>query len=186
MTELHVKYVPILRYAKGEHFFPMRVDDVLKYSSLHVKNQSKPIVPTKQVTATHLNKYAQSPEVFLRTVETGPLTGLEVMQDWSQATIEMVYRWATETASGWTEDLARQAYSWFSPKTKGATQLFWWNDLMIPLLQNTLETASSDEFPRFIFSAIAEQVRPSLYRYWIKQRFLSVSFFRHPSRAFIL
>ena len=40
MSELHQKYAPILRYVQGEHFFPMRVDDALQYSSLHIKDQS--------------------------------------------------------------------------------------------------------------------------------------------------
>jgi hypothetical protein len=150
MAELHQKYAPILRYTKGEHFFPMRVADTLKYSSLHIKDQREPLVTTGQVTPDHLTKYAQSPEVFLRSIETGPLTGLEVVSDWGEATIEMVYRWAQETASSWTEDLARRAYNWFSPKTKGATQLFWWNDLITPLLEGALDSASTGELPRLI------------------------------------
>ncbi len=146
MTNLHQKYAPILRYAKSEHFYPMRVDDVFPYSSLHTKDQRTPIVPAGQVTPDHLHKYAQSPEIFLRTVDSGPFTGLEVVQDWSQATLELVYRWASKTTTHWTEDLAQKAYNWFSPKTKGATQLFWWNDLVIPLL----ESASGQELPRLI------------------------------------
>jgi hypothetical protein len=150
MSELHEKYAPILRYAKGENFYPMRVEDVLKYSSLYAKDQSVPLVPAGQVTPEHLGKYTQSPEVFLRTVDTGPLTGLEVIQDWSQATLEMLYRWAAATTSSWTEDLAQRAYSWFSPKTKGATRLFWWNDLIVPLLDNALESTDSESLPRLI------------------------------------
>lgn len=164
MSELHQKYAPILRYAKGEHFFPMRVDDTLQSSSLHIKDQDTPIVPAGQLTPDHLRQHAQSPEVFLRTINTGPLTGLDVMQDWSQATIEMVYRWATETATGWSEELARQAYSWFSPKTKSATQLFWWNDLIAPLLENALESASGDDLPRLVLPHTTRDLAVNKYQ----------------------
>ncbi|MBN1219791.1 MAG: hypothetical protein JXM69_12750 [Anaerolineae bacterium] len=150
MTELHQKYAPILRYTKGEHFFPMRVDDVLKYSGLHIKNQNAPLIPPGQVMPDHLAKYAQSPEVFLRSVEPGPRTGQEVVAGWSQAALEMVYRWSTQTASSWREELARRAYSWFNPKTMAATHLFWWNDLIAPLLDGALENASPEELPRLI------------------------------------
>jgi hypothetical protein len=176
MTDLHEKYVPILRYAKGEHFFPMRVEDMLKYSSLHLKDQSTPLVPIGQVTPEHLVKHAHSPEVFLRSVDAGPLTGSEVVQEWGQAAIELVYRWAQETASSWTEELARRAYSWFSPKTKGATQLFWWNDLIIPLLKGTLESASPEELPRLILplqtrdtAVVRFQSHKPAYTYYYRQ-----------------
>jgi len=33
--DLHVKYAPILRFNKNEKFYPMRVDDLLSYSSLY-------------------------------------------------------------------------------------------------------------------------------------------------------
>ncbi len=52
MAELHEKYAPILRFARGERFFPMRVDDLLSYSSLHLKGQERPLVPRGQVTPT--------------------------------------------------------------------------------------------------------------------------------------
>ncbi|MBN1991736.1 MAG: hypothetical protein JW953_03460 [Anaerolineae bacterium] len=177
MTELHQKYAPILRYAKGEHFFPMRVDDLLKYSSLHVKSQSTPLAPTGRVTPDHLVKHASLPEVFLRSVETGPLSGGEVVKGWSQAAIELVYRWSLEAASNWSEELASCAYSWFSPKTKSAARLFWWNDLITPLLQGTLESASPEELPRLILplqtrdTAVDRfQSRKPAYTYYYRQR----------------
>lgn len=148
MTELHEKYAPILHFNKDERFFPMRVDDMLNYSSLHVKDQAKPLVPQGQLTVDQLVKHSRSSEVFLRSVEVGPLIGSDVVEEWGEGALEMVYRWAGETASSWTEDLARTAYSWFSPKTMVATQLFWWNGLISSVIMGAIKTASPDTLPR--------------------------------------
>ena len=61
MTELHQKYAPILRYNKGEQFFPMRADDLLKYSSLYAKGNDKPLVPEGKVAPADLVKHGVLP-----------------------------------------------------------------------------------------------------------------------------
>ncbi len=86
----------------------------------------------------------------MRSVDTGPLLGSEVIADWSKEAVEMVYGWSQETVSNWTEELARRAYSWFSPKTKKATQLFWWNSLLVSSLKGAVQSLSSQELPRLI------------------------------------
>jgi hypothetical protein len=169
MTELHEKYAPILRFNKGENFFPMRVDDMLNYSSLHVKGQKKPLVTRGNVTPNHLVKYSKSPEVFVRSVERGPLDGAGVVTDWSEGAIEMVYRWAAETSTSWTDDLASKAYSWFSPKTKGATQLFWWNNMVAELVQGAVESVEGDELPRLILPAETQASAAEKYRSYFKK-----------------
>ncbi|MFN2285268.1 MAG: hypothetical protein ACK2UQ_12665 [Anaerolineae bacterium] len=77
MTVLHEKYAPILRFNKNEQFYPMRINDMLRYSALYVKDQDAPIVPTGQVAPSDLT--GRSPEVFLRSVETGPLFGKDAL-----------------------------------------------------------------------------------------------------------
>jgi len=148
MIELHEKYAPILHFNKDERFFPMRVDEFLTYSSLYMKNQAKPLVPQGQLTIGQLVKHSRSADVFLRSVEVGPLIGSDVVKEWGEGALEMVYRWAGDTATSWTEDLARTAYSWFSPKTKAATQLFWWNGLISSVITDAIKTASPDTLPR--------------------------------------
>jgi hypothetical protein len=148
MTELHVKYSPILHFNKDEQFFPMRADDMLKYSSLYIKGQNSPVVSRGQVTPSHLKRYGRSSEAFLRSVEAGPLFGQDVVPEWGEGALEMVYRWAATKPTSLTEYLARKAYSWFSSKTKSAAQLFWWNDLVSHVLEGAVQSVSRDELPR--------------------------------------
>ncbi len=155
MSALHKRYAPILRFNKGEKFFPMRVDDIFKYSSLYLKGSDKPVVPQGQLKSSHLTKHKGN-DVFVRTVNTGPLTGETVVKEWGEDTLEMVLHWANNSAISWTEDFARSAYSWFSPKTKSATQLFWWNGLVKNLIQGAVETASSGQLPRLILPTETE------------------------------
>lgn len=153
MPDLHQKYAPILRFNKDEQFFPMRVDDMLTYSGLYAKDQAQPIVPPGRLTVDRLTRAGRSPEVFVRTVESGPLLGADVVSEWGEGALEMVLRWAAETTTGWTEEMARRAYSWFSPKTSAATQLFWWNGLLSSFLKEGLQTASPDKLPRLLLPA---------------------------------
>jgi hypothetical protein len=156
MNELHRTYAPILRFARGERFYPMRVEDMLQYSSLCAKGQDKPLLRQGEVTPDQLARHKHDPAVFLRSVEAGPLRAEEVVSNWGQQTLDLVYQWAHQTTSSWTESLARRAYSWFSPKTMGATQLFWWNGLIAPLLATrhsppaTRHSPSSEDLPRLI------------------------------------
>jgi hypothetical protein len=166
--ELHEKYAPILRFNKNEQFFPMRLEDMLAYCSLRLKGQDTVLVPQGQVTPNHLIKYAQSPEVYLRSVETGPLLGSEVVSKWSYGTLETVLHWADASTDRWTETLAQKAYSWFSPKTKAATQLFWWNELLAEVLEGTVQTIPTNELPRLL---LPEETRHSaLERYQAQQK----------------
>ena len=80
MSELHQKYAPILRFSKNERFFPMRADELLKYSSLYVKDQDRPLLTKGQVTPAQLTQKGQSNEVFLCTIEPGPLSTSEVVE----------------------------------------------------------------------------------------------------------
>jgi hypothetical protein len=164
MTELHEKYAPILQFNQAEKFFPMRVSDMLAYSSLYVKGQAKPVVSQGQVATEHLIQYGRSPEVFVRSVDLGPLSGADVVDQWGDGALEMVMRWAGETASGWTDELARKAYNWFSEKTRAATRLFWWNDMVAFALEDALETTSADRLPRLTLPAEMRESAVQRYR----------------------
>ncbi|MFQ5610735.1 MAG: hypothetical protein ACE5H9_01230 [Anaerolineae bacterium] len=164
MTELHEKYAPILRFARGESFLPARVEEVLRYCSLYAKDQGAPLLRQGQVTPEQIVARSRSTEVFLRSVDSGPLTGLEVIAGWSRQTVDLVHQWASKAASEWTENLARKAYSWFSPKTKSATQLFWWNDLILPLFE-TIEQSDRGDFPRLVLPAETRDDAIERYRH---------------------
>jgi hypothetical protein len=164
MTELHVQYAPILRFNKNEQFFPMRVDDMLRYSGLYVKEQPQPIVPRGQVSTSHLTKQGRSSEVFLRSVEAGPLSGKDVVAEWGEGALEMVYRWSAARPTGLAEHLARKAYNWFSPKTKDAAQLFWWNDVVSHLLEGAVQSASRNELPRLVLPSETQQSAVAAYQ----------------------
>ena len=150
MSELHLKYAPILRYNKDEQFFPMRVDDMIGFSELYVKDEETPVIPRGEVSLDDLTRIGRSPESFLRSVKAGPILGHDVVSAWSEGALEMVYRWAGKQTTSLAENLVRKAYSWFTPKNKSATQLFWWNGLVSHVLEGVIETATHNELPRLI------------------------------------
>ena len=38
-AELHLKYAPVIRFSRGERFFPMAIDDFLGYTALYAKGR---------------------------------------------------------------------------------------------------------------------------------------------------
>ena len=147
MSNLHETFAPILRFAADERFFPMRVEDFCSYCALYAKDQSAPLARPGTVSPSQLARHARSPQVFLRSVTKGPFHGPDVAAHWGKQALELVCQ-MTPTGTSWTEGLARTAYRWFSPKTKGATQLFWWNRLLAPMLERADQ--EKQDLPRLI------------------------------------
>ena len=150
MTELHEKYAPILRFNKNERFFPMRIDDMLAYSALYTKGRAEPIVPAGEVSPVDLRRRGRSADVFLRSVEAGPLLGKDVVSEWGDGALELIYRWSSAQHVSLTDRLARKAYEWLSSKTRDAAQMFWWNDLVSQVLEGNVESLSLSELPRLV------------------------------------
>jgi hypothetical protein len=148
-SELHEKYAPIMRFSGEERFFPMSVNDFLKYSALYVKGQETPLVPTGKVRPDDLVVQRNSPETFLRSVATGPFHGVEVASKWGMGAMRLIYQWSQNPVVTWTEEWARSAYDWFSQKTKAATCLFWWNRLLLPKTYADKRRGVREELPRF-------------------------------------
>jgi hypothetical protein len=148
-NELHEKYAPVMRFSRGERFFPMAVDDFLTYCALYVKGQEVPIIPRGQVTLDALTRHGGSQEVFLRSVATGPLHGVEVASQWGLDAIRLLNEWSRNPVVTWSETWASSAYDWFSEKTKAATQLFWWNNLLLPKAHADKTGGVREELPRF-------------------------------------
>ena len=147
--ELHQKYAPIMHFSRGERFFPMSVDDFLTYTALHVKGQEEPVIRRGKVTLDDLTRRHSSGEAFLRSVTAGPIHGVEVASEWGMAAVRLIYQWSQHPVVTWTEDLARSAYDWFSEKTKAATRLFWWNNLLLPKAHADKKGGVRAELPRF-------------------------------------
>ncbi len=147
--ELHEKYAPIMRFSRGERFFPMSVDDFLTYSALYVKDKGIPVIPRGEVTLDDLAIQDSSQETFLRSVAVGPLDGVEVASKWGVEAIYLIYEWSQNPVATWTEAWARSTYDWFSEKTKAATQLFWWNKLLLPKTHADEKDGVREELPRF-------------------------------------
>lgn len=161
--DLHIKYAPIMRFSRGERFFPMAVDDFLAYSALYVKGSRRPAVPRGRVTAAALRRRGAS-ELFLRSVEGGPLTGAEVASQWGSATLKLLWEWTSKPMVAWAPSLARTAYRWFSEKTSAATERFWWNDLVFAHLTRALGTdLSRDDLPRFVLPGDMRQAAIQAY-----------------------
>lgn len=134
MTELlHEKYVPILCFAKGEAFFPMSVDDFATYCSLRERGATDPLVPRGRVTPAMVARaYRDRVNCYLQSVP-GSLTDENVAAHWSRDALRSLVDVSLK-ATRWQEELAQTAYEWFSDKTRAATQLFWWNGLVMPLV----------------------------------------------------
>ena len=164
MTALHVKYAPTLCFNKGEQFFPMRVDDMLAYSSLYIKGENEPVVPRGQITPSHLSRHGCSREAFLRSVVAGPLAGEDVVAQWSEGALEMVYRGVTTRPTDLAWQLARRAYNWLSSKNEDAAQLFWWNNLVSGLLTGAVRSASGNELPRLTLPGETQRSAMEQYR----------------------
>jgi hypothetical protein len=147
--ELHAKYAPVMRFSREERFFPMAVDDFMKYSALYVKGQKQPLIPRGRVTLDDLSRQGRSQEVFLRSVATGPLHGIEVASQWGLGAVRLIYEWTQNPLVTWSEGWARNTYDWFSEKTRAATQLFWWNKLLLPKAQAEEQAGLRQELPRF-------------------------------------
>ncbi|GAB4531914.1 MAG: hypothetical protein Kow0063_11830 [Anaerolineae bacterium] len=149
IDDLHVKYAPIMRFSRGERFFPMAVDDFLSYCAFYTKGQEEPLIPRGKVTRDDLSRHSASRDGFLRSVTTGPLRGIEAASQWGLDTVRLLYEWSQTPAVTWTESWARSVYDWFSEKTRAATQLFWWNNLLLPKAQADKEDSLRKELPRF-------------------------------------
>jgi hypothetical protein len=156
-NELHEKYAPIMRFSRGERFFPMSAEDFLTYSALYVKGQKAARIPKGRVTLDDLHR-DNSQETFLRSVAIGPLDGVEVASKWGVGAIRLIYEWAQNPVVTWTEEWARSAYGWFSEKTKAATKLFWWNNLLLPKAHADKKRGVREELPRF---QLPQEVRES-------------------------
>jgi hypothetical protein len=148
-SELHEKYAPIMRFSGEERFFPMSVNDFLKYSALYVKGQETPLVSRGKVRPDDLVMQRSSPETFLRSVATAPFHGVEVASKWGLGAMRLIYQWSQNPLVTWTEEWARSAYDWFSRKTKAATRLFWWNKLLLPKAYADKRRGVREELPRF-------------------------------------
>jgi hypothetical protein len=183
MVQLHEKYAPILHFTKQERFFPMRVDDMLAYSSLFVKGKSTPVVPRGDVTPQQLAKQGD----FLRTVDRGPLLGADVVKEWSEDAVELLLRWVQDSADdapkasrgGWNSDLARKTYGWLTPQNRDAAQHFWWNSLIAPAVAGTLKSGSDNQLPRLILPREAHTDAVSRYRDTFKQKPAYTYYYRY-------
>lgn len=149
-TDLHLRYAPVLRFSRGERFFPMAMDDFLSYTALYRKGERRPKIARGKVTAADLLRRGGD-EMFLRSVEGGPLIGAEVAGQWGTATLKLLREWTSRPAIAWTPSLAQAAYRWFNAKTSAATRRFWWNDLIFSGLARALGTdIGRDDLPRFV------------------------------------
>jgi len=61
-----------------------------------------------------------------------PHAGLEVAAEWGVGAILLLYQWIQQSRRHMDRGDARAAYDWLSEKTRAATQLFWWNSLLLP------------------------------------------------------
>ncbi len=163
IDDLHVKYAPVLRFARGERFFPMAMDDFLSYTALYRKGERRPRIARGRVTADDLLRRGAE-EVFLRSVAGGPLTGAEVASQWGTATLKLLREWTSRPAIAWTPNLAQAAYRWFSAKTSAATKHFWWNNMLFAQLSHALGSGlDSADLPRFTLPGDMRQAAIDAY-----------------------
>jgi hypothetical protein len=142
---MHEKYVPILQFARGERFYPMPVEDFLGYCTLRRKADTTLLAYRDQVTPAMLARSGeQEIDLYLQSVPAW-LADQNVAARWSKDLLKTVVGISTKTTS-WQFELAKVAYDWLNTKTQSATQLFWWNDLVMPLIG--LGQHSARDLPR--------------------------------------
>lgn len=163
MTELHIKYAPILRFARNEEFFPMRLEDLMRYSALYVKDNDRPIVREGDVTPDMLVRSGGNRDAFVRTVTDGPLWGKGIAAEWSEDVVELLYRWSVDQQRTLPEVLAQRVYSWFSPKTEPAARKFWWNGLVAQVSDGALQTVDNG-LPRLVLPGVIQRNAAERYR----------------------
>ena len=146
MTQsLHERYVPVLRFAKEEKFFPMAVDDFMGYCALRAKGETPHLVGPGKVTPDLLVRgHKRGDDLYLQSVPAS-LADQNIASRWGRDVAGALAD-VSSRASGWQTELAKVAYRWFSPKTQEATKLFWWNDLVMPLVGADLQ--SRKDLPR--------------------------------------
>jgi hypothetical protein len=130
---LHTKYVPVLHFAQQEQFYPMGVDDFLAYCTLRRKGETAALLDAGQVTPALLARaYRRNSDLYVQSVPAS-LADQNVTSRWGSETLATLSEFSMRAAH-WQEGVARLAYRWFSEKTQSATKLFWWNDLVMPLV----------------------------------------------------
>jgi len=143
--DLHEKYVPVLHFARGERFYPMPVEDFLGYCTLRTKGESAPLVGQGGVVPSLLARsYQREADVYLQSVPAS-LTDQNVAARWGKDVLRALVDASCRTTH-WQVGLAKVAYSWFGSKTQSATKLFWWNSLVMNLLEGGKR--SSKDLPR--------------------------------------
>lgn len=162
-ADLHIRYAPVMRFSRGERFFPMAADDFLGYTALYAKGARRPSIARGRVKPADLLRRGAN-DLFLRSVEGGPLTGAEVAAQWGAATLKLLRDWLSKPAIAWTPSLAGAAYRWFSDKTSAATQRFWWNELVFAQLSRVLSAdLGRDNLPRFVLPGNMRQAAIAAY-----------------------
>ena len=162
MTEtLHEKYVPVLHFARGEQFFPMAIDDFAGYCTLRARGDAAPLAGRGEVTPDLLARaHRRRADVFLQSV-SGSLADQNVASRWGRDVVNLLADVSTKTSS-WQLEAAKIAYRWFSPKTQEATKLFWWNDLVMPLLG--AGSRAKQDLPRLDLPPEIQQAAVENYR----------------------
>jgi hypothetical protein len=148
-SDLHQTYAPIMHFARGERFYPMSADRFLSYAALYRKDETRPILDRGQLTSSDLTEPGLD-DSFLRSVDQGPLQGIEVAGQWGKDTLSMLYQFGQRPIYTWSEELARGLYGWFSEKTRAATQHFWWNELLLRQDRIARPGGARAELPRFV------------------------------------
>jgi hypothetical protein len=148
----------------------MRLDDLLRYSTLYVKDGSEAVVAEGQLTPETLVKHSKNADFFVRTVTEGPMQGKSIAVEWGDDVVEMIYRWSAERNKPLSEQLARKVYSWFSPKTEPAVEKFWWNDIVAQVADGSLQTAVENSLPRLLLPGLIQKNAAERYHAGYDQR----------------
>ena len=162
MTQaLHEKYVPVLHFARAEQFFPMAVDDFAGYCSLRARGEAAPLVAKGKVTSGQLARaYLKRDDVYLQSVPA-ELADQNVAARWGSDVVAAVANVSSKSLN-WQTEVAKVAYRWFSPKTQEATKLFWWNDLVLPLVGSGRQ--AKKDLPRLDLPPEIRQAAADNYR----------------------
>ncbi len=111
----------------------MAVDDFVSYCTLRARGSTSPLIEQGKVTTELVARaHQRRADLYLQSVPDS-LAEQDIVTRWGRDVAAALVD-VRSKASNWQIELAKVAYRWFNPKTQEATKLFWWNDLVRPLV----------------------------------------------------
>jgi hypothetical protein len=141
----------------------MAVEDFWLLHPALPRDSPGPISTGPREPSSLLARAFRSSTVYLQSVPAA-LADQNVAARWSKDVRSSTGDAGLVPPSTWQAEVARLAYRWLSDKTQPATRLFWWNDLVMPLVG--MGKQSRQDLPRLKLPPEIRQAAMENYEGW--------------------